>query len=321
MAETPQAPETTFGPDAEDSAERQKQALIRIIGEQGHYGAQQLRARDAAAQGLQAGAFAAPQVAAAGGMDPATQALYGVFTRDAQQAQTNHSQETQRIQAANQAYMDQVKAAIPMQRADLDAFTNAQRMEYEERQRIREQEAADRAAAAARASASSQQMSILQRALENREADKVISQLDWNEMGPMERTVKAAKAAGAQGGARSLLDAAAAIGMDVDAARRRWVTPDGNDQFAEQDAMLANEMQSMLSEAVQNGGVSWSQVMAAAMDISSKLGFDYKANAQPWLATVSKLWGVEDKDWLQPLAQFKGVGPSGYQSGGGAIYD
>lgn len=321
MAETPQAPETTFGPDAEDSAERQKQALIRIIGDQGHYGAKQLQARAAAAQGLQAGAMAAPATQMAGGLDPANQALYDVFTRDAAASQQSHSQETQRIQAANQAYMDQVKAAIPMQRADLDAFTNAQRMEYEERQRIREQEAADRAAAAARASAQSHQMSIMQRALENREADKVISQLDWSEMGPMERTVKAAKSAGAQGGARSLMDAAAAIGMDPEVARRRWISPDGQDQFAEQDAMLAREMQGMLSEAVSNGGVTWSQVIAAAQDIGSKLGFDYRANVQPWLATVSQLWGVDDKDWLQPLAQFKGVGPSGYQSGGGAIYD
>lgn len=313
---TPEAPKNTFDEGATESVDRQKAALTELLASQGATGLRLLQNR-----GADAGAIAAQAKAQYGDAGKPVSDLYQTFERDAQQRTNAHNEEQARIQAANRAYMDQVGAAIPLQRQDSENYMNALRMEFEDRQRQREAEEQARQAAAARAASAASSSSLLAKLLEKKEADNAMAKLEWTDTGPMERTPSMAKAAGAAGGERSIIDAAAAIGMDPEAAKRRWVERQDS-QFREQDDALIQAMRDMLSEAVAKD-VPWRSVLASAQSIASEIGLDYRANVQPWLATVSGLWGVEDKDWLSPLAQGQGSGYKTYgqPSGGGAIYE
>lgn len=293
---TPAKPTNTFDEGADQSVERQKAALTELLAQQGSTGLNLLKNR-----GEDAGALAAAAKAQYGDAGQPVSNLYQTFERDSQQRVNGHNEEQARIQAANQAYMDQVKAAIPLQRQDSDNYAGALQQEFTDRQnqRVAEQAARDAQTAASRASASNS--SALQKLLDQRDAQNTVGKLDWDAKGPMEKTPQEAQQFGAAGPERSLVDAAKAIGMDPAAAQSRWIDK-APSQFREQDDALITQMQGMLSEAMAKN-VPWRSVITSAQQIASDTGLDYKANVQPWLATVSQLWGVQDKDWLTPLAQ------------------
>lgn len=144
MANTPATPGNPFREGAEQSVDAQKIALTKMLAEQGAVGSQILsnRAQDAAALSAASGQQANP--------------LYQTFERDAAQARQFQQSEAARIAAANQAYLDQVRAALPIHARDTDAYYEALRKEYEDRQRQREmQERLQRAQLAAAAASRS----------------------------------------------------------------------------------------------------------------------------------------------------------------------
>src|SRR5690606_13254501 len=110
MAETPQTPNNPFREGADKSIDAQKIALTEALAQQGSQATRviQNRGADAAALAQAAGQAANP--------------LYQTFNRDAQQAQDFQNNELARIQAANQAYMEQAKAALPIHQRDTDAY-------------------------------------------------------------------------------------------------------------------------------------------------------------------------------------------------------
>lgn len=313
---TPPAPTNTFDEGADQSVERQKAALTELLAQQGATGAQLLKNR-----GEDAGALAAAAKAQYGDAGQPVSALYQTFERDAQQRTNAHTEEQARIQAANQAYMDQVKGAIPLQRQDSQNYMDALKAEFEDRQRQREAEQAARDQAAANARAASSSTSVLAKLLEQRDAQNTIGKLEWDAMGPLDRTPKEANQFGAAGKERNIMDAAAAIGVDPAAMKSRFIDKVPS-QFSEQDQAIMDQMRGMLSEAVAKN-VPWRSVLASAQQIASDVGLDYRANIQPWLATVSQLWGVQDSDWLTPVqgGQQSNYKPTPRPSGGGAIYD
>jgi len=227
MAETPAAPGNPFKEGAEESVDAQKIALTKMLAEQGAVGSQirSNRAQDAAA------------LSAAGGQ-PANP-LYQTFERDAAQAQQASAAESARIQAANQAYLDQVKAALPIHQRDTDAYYEALRKEYEDRQREREAEERYRQQqlAASRASSGGSSNALL-RALEARAVDREMAAMDFADLNAAQKTPSMARAAGASGGQRSIIDAAKALGFDPKAAEKRWVKGDPKSQFYQQDQAL-----------------------------------------------------------------------------------
>lgn len=316
---TPAAPANAFDEGADQSAERQKAALTELLAQQGQTGANLLKNR-----GEDAAALAAQAKAQYGDAGAPVSNLYSTFERDAQQRVNAHTEEMARIQAANGAYMDQVKGAIPLQRQDSQNYMDAMKAEFEDRQRQREAEQAARDQAAANARSAASNSSALQRLLDDREAQNVVGKLDWDKLVPMDRTPNEASQFGAAGSERNIMDAAAAIGVDPAAMKSRFIDK-APSQFSEQDQALADSMRQMLSDA-KSQNVPWRSVVAQAQAIAGEVGLDYRANIQPWLATVSQLWGVQDKDWLTPVksgqaANYGSATAPGMPSGGGAIYD
>jgi hypothetical protein len=286
MAETPATPGNPFKEGAESSVDAQKIALTQLLADQGAKGAQVIQNR-----GQDAAALAAQQQAQFGQMGAGTNFLYQTFDRDAAQAGTNHTNEQARIQAANQAYMDQVKAAIPIHAKDTDAYYEALRKEFEDRQAEREQAMALARMAASRSGGGGGG---------GRSSASALSEIPVQQ-----RTPSAAAEAGAAGGQRDILSAAAAVGMDVNAAKRRWVDKDQSNPFRDKDAALANAIELGIADLI-GSDATWAEVMAQGKALAGELGLDYAANVQPWLAMYSPLWGVQDSEWIVPVAQ----GPS-----------
>jgi hypothetical protein len=178
MAETP-APADPFA-GAEQRTEEEKRKLVQDIAQRGAYAGSQLANRAQAAQGL---AGAAPGMAPGAPVqaDANTRALYDVFNRDAAESQAQHGQEMQRITAANEAYMSQVGAGIGALRLDNQAYTDAQRRAYEDREKDRQaQLAAQRASSRSSSSSAKAILSPEQKAQEdhryNTEAAKLSAQ-------------------------------------------------------------------------------------------------------------------------------------------------
>lgn len=296
MAETPTAPPDAYQ-GAEDEAEKQKRALVQILGQQGQYGAQQLQNRASAAQMLNAQPTEAGLPRSA-----TTQAMYDAFTRDAQSAIDSHGMEQQRIQAANQAYMDQVRGAVPLQRADLQSYTDAQRMAFEDREKERQAREAERAAAAARASAASASAnrSYESIAREKRDVEKKFAAEDWDSMPPEMRTALGAAQVGKSGSALSVEDAMKALGMSVPTGN---VAPGDNYWKTEgrtyTDAKKANSMMQSFFSDMMSSDATWGEVVSTARSLTpdnfAEYGldmtqFDPKAIGV-WLAAYAPLWG------------------------------
>lgn len=296
MAETPQAPPDAYQ-GAEDEAEKQKRALVQILGQQGQYGAQQLQNRAGAAQMLNA---QQPE----GGIprSATTQAMYDAFTRDSASSLQSHEQEQARIRAANEAYMDQVRGAVPLQRADLQAYTEAQRMAFEDRERERQAREAERAAAAARASASaaSANRSYEDIAREKRDVEKKFAAEDWESMPPEMRTALGAAQVGKAGSALSVEDAMKALGMSVPTGQ----TAPGDNYWKTEgrtytDAKKASSMMSAFFSDMMSGDATWGEVVSTARSLTpdnfaeyglDMTSFDPKAIGV-WLAAYAPLWG------------------------------
>lgn len=304
MAETPIAPKNPWDEGAEASSDAQKAALAKVLAEQGSLGVQSIQNRSQDANAISAQAQA--QFGVGGG------APYQTFQRDAEQARIAQEQHMARIGAANNAYMDQVKGAIPLQRGDTEAMYGAMRLEYEERQREREAEEARRAQAAAdaRRSSSSSSSNALLKALEKRAVDRELAAQDFADLNAGQKTPSLAKGAGAAGGMRDILQAAKDLGMDVNAAKRRWVDNDPKNRFAAQDKALKAQIEIEMQEALAND-VPWAQVISGTKLMAQDMGLDWTANIQPWLAMYSPLWGVADSEWATSIPKGPGYG---YQS-------
>lgn len=288
MAETPATPGNPFREGAEQSVDAQKIALTKMLAEQGAVGSQILsnRAQDAAALSAASGQQANP--------------LYQTFERDAAQARQFQQSEAARIAAANQAYLDQVKSALPIHARDTDAYYEALRKEYEDRQRQREAEERYRQqqlAAQRRASSSS---NALVKALEARAVDRELAAQDFADLHAGQKTPSLAKMAGVAGGPRSIIDAAKALGFDPKAAEKRWVKGDPKSQFYQQDQALMSAIKQGMDLAIAND-LPWAQVVADGRELAKSLGLNYEANVQPWLAVYSPLWGLKDSEWATPV--------------------
>lgn len=294
---TPEKPTNAFDEGAEASVEAQKSALTELLASQGNTGRQLLQNR-----GEDAGALAAAAKAQYGDASKPVTDLYDTFNRDAEQSKQFHDQEQTRILAANKAYMDQVSAAMPLQRKDSDTYLEALRMQFEDRQRQAEEEAAQRAEQAAQAAAS--QRSILQKLQEGNAADATVAKEKWAQTSKEMRRPMDAEAAGAAGGPRDIVEAAKAIGMDPNAAKNRWVDRKAS-QFRELDDQIMTTMSESMQDAYEKN-MSWGEVMQISKSFAAQNGINWEANIQPWLATYSPLWGMTDAEWITAPA----TGPS-----------
>lgn len=296
---TPEKPANAFDQGATDSVERQKQALTELLASQGNAGRQLLQNR-----GQDAGAIAAAAKAQYGDAGKPVSDLYDTFNRDAEQSKQFHDQEQARILAANKGYMDQVTSAIPLQRKDSDTYLEALRLQFEDRQRQAEEEAAQKAASAAAQKAATQ--SYYQKQTDKNTADTQLAKDKWAQTSKELRRPQDAELAGAAGGPRDIVAAATAIGMDPNAAKNRWVDRKAG-QFREQDDQLMTTMTDTLQDAYEKNK-SWGEVMTVTKAFAAQQGLNWEANIQPWLATYSPLWGMEDADWVTAPAKGPGFG-------------
>lgn len=291
---TPPKPDNAFN-GAEQSVETQKQALTELLASQGKIGAQLLTNR-----GEDAGALAAAAKAQYGDAGQPVKALYDTFSRDAGQAQTNQANEMARLQAANQNYMGQVSAAVPLQRQDSDTFLEALRLQFEDRQKQAEQEAAERAASRRASSGSSSSSNALLKALEGRAVDREMAAMDFANLKTGQKRPSIAGAAGAAGERRDIVQAAKDIGADAAGAQIRWVDRNPKGATYRVDVQLQQILEEGIQEAVSQD-LDWGSVMADGQALARQFGVPYESYVQPLLAQYSPMWGVKDAEWITSI--------------------
>ena len=126
---TPPVPVNPFsGGGAEQNVDKQKALLNDLIAMQGQ-GARTLYER----QGAEAQGLLQQRLAGAGTVPDARKAVYDAFTQDARAADQQHAQTVQRQSQLGSMFMDQAKAAVPIHAKNVDATTEAMRMQFEER--------------------------------------------------------------------------------------------------------------------------------------------------------------------------------------------
>ncbi len=297
----PERPADTFA-GAEGSVERQKQALVQLLAEQGTYGAQQLKNRQQAANGLSINAQAATPAEAP--MNANTKALYDVFGRDSEQSLQQHNQEQARILAANKAYMDQAGAAMPLDRSANEAYTTALKMGYEERQRARQAEieqqqlANQRAAASAYASSASAKPSYYDQQKEKRDADTQLLLEQLKGQAPMDRKWSDIQTAGIQGNPNDTDMVSRSFGFNGDPEQYGGLT--GN------QAKAAKRLVADVVQEAQSTGASFREVVNAAMSAArnpttaAEYGFKGQSFVdhvlETYLATYAGQWGLSPAD-------------------------
>lgn len=303
---TPELPENAFN-GAEGEIEKQKNALVKILADQGTYGLKSLQQQQAGAQQTAAAPTPASMAGAPVPRSAGVQAMYDAFTNNAQSKLAGHEQEQARIQAANVAYMDQTKAAAPLHRADLDASMKALQMEYAERQRIREQEEADRAAAAARASAAAAAANAPKPTYAQIQGEKDEYEMQkltelWDKTPPELRTTSMANQLGKAKSSISIDDAAKALGMGPsDDPYARYGSMDMREGPALRSAKskeVGSLFNAIKAQAVQEDW-TWQQVLSEAASITTEdltsfgiKDWDPRA-ANIWLRSLQPLWGIE----------------------------
>jgi hypothetical protein len=306
---TPAAPADAYA-GSQDAIERQKNALVQILGEQGVYGQKQLQARQASAAALASAPTPSQQAGAPVTQDPTQRAMYDAFTKDAQSNIASDAQEQARIQQANMAYMDQVKGAIPLQQADLQSYTDSQRMAYEDRQKQRDAELAAQQAAAARAAASSAAANDPNKIYETLkakiDAQNKIDAEQWDKMPIEQRTASAAGQLGKGGNKLTIDSAMAALGMDVAGPRSHESPNDpywdaGHPGKVQTDAKTITPMMTSFFQDMLAGDKTWGEVVSTAHSFTpdnfSQYGVDM-ANIDPksigvWLAMYAPSFGVD----------------------------
>ena len=102
-----------------------------------------------ARQGADAQGLPQQRLSEAGPVPAARQAVYDAFSRDAQAAEQQNARTMQRQAQLGNIFMDQAKAAVPIYAKDVDATTEAMRLQFEERRRREEEQAAAQRAARA----------------------------------------------------------------------------------------------------------------------------------------------------------------------------
>ena len=302
---TPELPANAFD-GTEGEIEKQKNALVKILADQGTMGLKTLQAQQAGAQQTAAAPSPAQLAGAPVPRSAGVQAMYDAFTNNASSKIAGHEQEQARIQAANTAYMDQTKAAVPLHKADLDASMKAMQMEFEERQRIRDQEEAARQAAAARASASaaaaSSKPTYEQTQREKRDVDLKFAQEDWDKTPPELRTPQMAAQLGHAKSGIGLDEAAIALGMGPsDDPYARYGSEDMREGPALRSAKskeVGSMMNAIKAQAIAEDW-TWQELLAEVSTISTEDLESFKVTtwdpraANIWLRSIQSLWGIE----------------------------
>jgi len=132
---TPPTPVNPYvGGGYEQNIDQQKGFLNDFIAQQGQ-GARALYERT----GASAQDVLKSQLDAAGGNPTARTGLFQAYVDDAKAAEARNAQSVQRQAALGNIFMDQTKAAIPLYAKNVDATTEAMRLQFEERRRKEEQ--------------------------------------------------------------------------------------------------------------------------------------------------------------------------------------
>lgn len=132
---TPPVPVNPFvGGGFEQNIDQQKGFQNDLIAQQGQ-GVRALYDRT----GASAKDVLQSQLSAAGGNPTARTALFQAYVDDAKAGEARSAQSVQRQAALGNMFMDQTKAAIPLYAKNVDATTEAMRLQFEERRRKEEQ--------------------------------------------------------------------------------------------------------------------------------------------------------------------------------------
>lgn len=271
---TPAAPTNPFsGTGTTGNIDRNKVLLNEIISMGGTraeslYNEQDARTQEALRQRL----------AGASNMPAAQQAIYDGFRRDAEEARRQHAESQQRQSQLGSIFMDQAKAAVPIYEKNVDAQTEALRMQYEAQAR-RDAEAA--AASAARSSGGGGGSSY--------------KATDYGDVATTALTPEQAVKAGTAGAARSVDQALAAYGVQNPAVSAKY-----GPALQKVASVIANASQAKGTKAL-----SFDAVMGTIDDMLSEMqaSGDIPEGTNPSflrdvaLYMFAPVWGVQDTDW------------------------
>ena len=283
---TPPVPTNPFsGGGVENNVDRQKALLNDLIAMQGQAGRQVYARQGADAQGL-----LQQRLSEAGPVPAARQAVYDAFSRDAQAAAQQNARTMQRQAQLGNIFMDQAKAAVPIYAKDVDATTEAMRLQFEERRRREEEQAAAQRAALARSSGGSSYKSVEQRIAEGEEDRAVkrgtaLSILEKSGVPRSQWSTSDVVAAGLSGGKLSFDDAASALGIPSDMKKTMAANKDAQSIAQQTIDELYNGDKDVNFEQVQS-------TVAALVEA----GVVSEAMANVMLLVNSPRWGLSAQD-------------------------
>lgn len=301
----PPVPDNPFaGGGTEKNIDQQRVLLNDLVANAGQSGRKIYERQGAEAQGL-----LQERLGAAGQVPDARRAVYDAFTRDAQAAETQQTNTMKRQAQLGDIFMNQAKAAVPIYAKNVDATTEAMRLQFDERRR-REQEQAQlqrEAAAASRASARASSRSKAPKTTEELVADNMQAltvnaettkqALAAGLITPAGMSLKAAKEAGIGSGSRSLNTALTALGVKLPQAQKRY-----SKDIQTVSALLQGEARE---------GYSWDEISSQllgkvqAMQANGDFGATMDVNllTQAALYMHAPQWGIRDEEWgLRPGA-------------------
>ncbi len=285
---TPDAPPNPFaGPGTAQNIDRQKALLNDIIAMGGTnaaqlYGEQDTRTQDALRQRL----------AQAGPVQPAQQAIYDSFRRDAEAARQQHVQSQQRQFQLGNVFMEQAKGAVPMYEQQQQALTDTMRMQFEASARrdaeetLRQQQAAARAASGG-GGGGSRKLTVEERIAAGLDDQKVKDALTGAALANIPKTkwtLSDATSAGLAGKRLSYSQGAENLGFRGETAEIYRLFPD-------EVAAVQDEIEQYVKK-----DASFEDIVAAATDAAGQNKLPSNV-LQIILMANAPRWGVSDRDW------------------------
>ena len=266
---TPPVPVNPFvGGGFEQNIDQQKGFQNDLIAQQGQ-GIRALYDRT----GASAKDVLQSQLSAAGGNPTARTALFQAYVDDAKAGEARSAQSVQRQAALGNMFMDQTKAAIPLYAKNVDATTEAMRLQFEERRRKEEQNYQLQRAQLAASSVKKSQPTFDERVAADTEDEKVkqavrLNLLKSTNASPEQYTSRDVQASGLTLGQLKYPDALAAAGMKPE-------------NFSSQDKKDYDDLQELMDDVFRDNDYTFSQAALSIKQEADMVGIDSRGRDRP----------------------------------------
>jgi hypothetical protein len=303
----PPVPDNPFaGGGTEKNIDQQNALLNDLTANQGQAGRQIYARQDPRAQAL-----LQQRLAAAGTVPDARKAVYDAFSLDAKSADKQQLNTMQRQAQLGDIFMKQARAAVPIYAKNVDATTEAMRLQFEERRR-REQEQADlqrqqirasMANAAASRSANKTPDELLADQIQKKDIDTARNRSILERSGkPKTQWPATAVAESGLAGARlDNFEAARKLGLGTTSPALRDLGDKAQNRPSASDALKLG--QQTVDAMWVESDPTFDQTKVS-LDALVSLGFMSRNQAAIILTANAPRWGMQPDEWLADAQRY-----------------